>query len=207
MRFFAITLLLLASATTLAAGGSSEASERSDPPARASIDGESADAPLINDTIREHLSSFGIRTFDARIEAVDFSVPTLDGGTLTLADLEGSFVFLNFWATWCGPCREEMPSMEALQAALGDLPVVIVAANVQESESAARAFIEEFGYTFPVVLDQSGRLAQAYGVRGLPTSYFISPDGLVLGGLIGTRFWDEPEVVAAMTAIGEAVAQ
>lgn len=154
-----------------------------------------------NDEIRRELRALGIQTFDDDITMVDFDIPNIAGGRSQLSDFENQFVFLNFWASWCGPCRAEMPSMERLQAELEGLPFSIVAVNVQEREDVVRRYLDESGFTFPVVLDRTGRVAAEYGVRGIPTSFFISPDGTVLGMLVGTREWDGAGVLGAMTRI------
>ena len=171
----------------------------------------SADAlrPASNDVdaeLKELLDEIGIRTFEDDIAAVDFAVPALDGEMHRLSDYRGEFVFLNFWATWCPPCREEMPSMDYLHSELADEPFRIVAVNLQENPNVVRQFIGDNGFRFPVLLDSSGRIATNYGVRGLPTSYFISPSGTVLGILVGIRHWDEPELVEAMRRIASVTA-
>ncbi len=166
--------------------------------------------PTSNDIdaqLKELLDGIGIRTFEGNIAAVDFSAPALDGETRRLSDYRGEFVFLNFWATWCPPCREEMPSMEYLRSELADEPFRIIAVNLQENSSVVRQFIEENDFRFPVLLDSSGRVATNYGVRGLPTSYFISPSGTVLGILVGIRHWDEPDLVEAMRQIASVTAR
>jgi thiol-disulfide isomerase/thioredoxin len=151
--------------------------------------------------IQDILQGVGIRTFEQSIRAVDFGGDQPDGTALALADYAGSFVFLNFWATWCPPCREEMPSMETLHRELAAEPFTIVAVNVREERETVTSFLTEFGYSFPILLDPAGTIATGYGVRGLPTSYFISPEGRVLGMLVGTRYWDEPDVLTAMQEI------
>ena len=157
--------------------------------------------------MREILSDMGIQTFRSSIEAVDFSLPRLDGGTLSLSDMNGEFVFLNFWATWCPPCREEMPSMEVLYNELTDMPFRMVAVNVREDADTVQSFIDEFGYSYPILLDRDGTLSTNYGVRGIPTSFFIAPDGTVLGMLVGTRYWDESNIVDGIRRITEITAE
>lgn len=164
---------------------------------------ETVDAEDVDLQMRELLAEIGVRTFDEQIDAVDFGIPTLTGEEARLSDYSGEFVFLNFWATWCPPCREEMPSMEVMHQELSELPFRVLAIDVQESPEAVAAFVEEMGYTFPILLDESGRVAANYGVRGIPTTYFISPRGTVLGMLVGTRYWDEPNILATMREIAE----
>lgn len=197
------TLALLLSiliVATLPAEGNREMQSPSSEAVRPAA--EDVDAQL-----KELLDGVGIRTFDGSIAAVDFAVPALDGEMQRLSDYRGEFIFLNFWATWCPPCREEMPSMEYLRAELADEPFRIVAVNLQENAAVVQRFIEEHGFQFSVLLDASGRVATNYGVRGLPTSYFISPSGTVLGTLVGIRHWDEPDLVEAMRQIARVTAE
>jgi thiol-disulfide isomerase/thioredoxin len=161
------------------------------------------DATEIDTRMRDLLKEIGIRTFDEHIAAVDFGIPSLTGEEVRLSDHAGEFVFLNFWATWCPPCREEMPSMEVMHEELSDLPFRVLAIDVQERPDAVEEFVAEMGYSFPILLDESGRVAANYGVRGIPTTYFISPRGTVLGMLVGTRYWDEPDILSTMREIAE----
>lgn len=153
--------------------------------------------------MQDLVGEIGMRPFDRRIAAIDFVAPALHGEAVSLEEYRGSLVFLNFWATWCPPCREEMPSMQRLSEELDDAPFEIIAVNVREPRETVDRFIEAEGYTYPIALDGSGRVSASYAVRGIPTTYMIAPDGSVLGMLVGTREWDTPEVVAAFRAIAE----
>lgn len=141
------------------------------------------------------LREIGIRPLERSVESLNFDIPDLNGARTVLKNYRGSFVFLNFWATWCPPCREEMPAMEQLQHELEDTIFQILAVSVQEDPRTVQRFIDEIGTTFPVLLDRSGQVSRSYGVRGLPTSYFIAPDGTVAGLLVGILEWDHPEIV------------
>ena len=153
--------------------------------------------------IQAILSSIDIRTFESSIAAVEFGIPNLAGEQELLSEHRGEFVFLNFWATWCPPCREEMPSMETLHQEMDGRAFAILAVNVREDPRMVEDFVEDHGYQFPVLLDESGAVSTQYGVRGIPTSYFISPEGRVLGMLVGTRYWDDPKIMDAMRSIAE----
>ncbi len=101
-----------------------------------------------------------------------------------LTDYRGRVVVLNFWATWCGPCKAEMPEFEAAQQALPD-DIAIVAVNFRESPEAATAFLDDLGVTFDAVIDGSGEVAEHYRVPGLPVTYFLDREGIVRHAEIG----------------------
>ncbi|TVQ17645.1 MAG: TlpA family protein disulfide reductase, partial [Spirochaetaceae bacterium] len=113
-------------------------------------------------------------------------------------------VLVNVWATWCEPCKLEMPSMERLHREFADRDLVVLALNYAERRDLVSQYIESEAYTFPVALDPKRELSDAFGVRGLPTNYLISPDGRVIGTKVGFRFWDTPEVFAAFEVLLEA---
>lgn len=116
--------------------------------------------------------------------APNFTLVTLDGGAISLAALQGSYVLVNFWASWCGPCRSEAPDLQTLQdtaTARGGSSLVVVGVNQQETAGTARDFASQFGLTYAIALDRSGEVSAAYRVaRGLPVSFLISPEGVVL---------------------------
>ena len=109
--------------------------------------------------------------------APNFAFILADGRGADLASLRGKPVVLNFWATWCGPCRAEMPDLVALHE--GNADVVVLEVNVREELAAIEDFAAEFGMTMPVVLDQEGEIGRAYGVRNMPTTVFIKADGTI----------------------------
>jgi peroxiredoxin len=111
--------------------------------------------------------------------APPFDLPALGGGTISLSDYTGQPVALNFFATWCAPCRVEMPFLEAAYQRHGPSGLVILGVDVQESEDMVAAFMQELNLTFPAVLDVEGRLLHSYGVGSLPTTVLISIDGEV----------------------------
>lgn len=119
--------------------------------------------------------------------APNFTLDTLEGGQVTLSELRGKVVMVNFWATWCPPCKAEMPAIEKVYRAYRDLGLEVLAVNTtnQDSESEAIAFVEEFGLTFPVPLDRTGAVSAAYNLRGLPSTYFIDSDGVIQSVVVG----------------------
>lgn len=119
--------------------------------------------------------------------APDFTLTTLDGEELTLSDLRGKVVVLNFWASWCLPCRAEMPAMLQVYKDYRDLGLVIVAVNAtdQDSQESALQFAEEHELDFPIPLDMDGSVSRKYALRGLPTTYFIDADGIIQKVVVG----------------------
>jgi peroxiredoxin len=119
--------------------------------------------------------------------APDFTLDSLDGGQTTLSDLRGHIVLVNLWASWCLPCRAEMPAIERVYRSYKDLGLIVLAVNAtnQDSVAAARAFIEARGLTFPVLLDRTGSVSAAYNLRGLPSSFFIDRQGVIRSVVIG----------------------
>lgn len=137
--------------------------------------------------------SLGIQRVDPPEEAEDFTLKTLKGGTVNLKDYRGRLIFLNFWATWCGPCRAEMPSMQRLWEEFKEEDFVILAINIQEESKLVSSFMNERGLSFPVLLDEKGKVARSYGIRGIPTTFFLNPEGEIIGKAVGARDWDSEE--------------
>lgn len=127
------------------------------------------------------------------IRAPDFSLEDLSGKRLGLKDLRGKVVFINFWATWCVPCRQEMPAMEKLYRELKDRGLEIVAINVKENKPEVRRFFDELGLTFTSLLDKDGKVAEEYGAWAIPLSYFVNRKGEFVGKANGARNWDSRE--------------
>jgi thiol-disulfide isomerase/thioredoxin len=143
----------------------------------------------------DELISIGLQPLKEGTEIVDFELQDLSGATHRLSDFRGKVVFLNFWATWCGPCRFEMPSMEKLYQRLKEEGLEIVAVNLQEDRSSVEQFVDEYGLSFPVLLDTTGRIGATYGARSIPTTYIVDREGLVIAGTIGTREWDTEDYI------------
>ncbi|HVO25333.1 MAG TPA: TlpA disulfide reductase family protein [Candidatus Margulisiibacteriota bacterium] len=131
----------------------------------------------------------------AGFPAPDFSLRDLDGHVRHLSDFRGKVVFLNLWATWCPPCRMEMPSMERLHQRLRGKDFVMLAVSEDETGAAAvQPFIQEMGLTFPVLLDTEGTLPSRYGVTGYPETFLIDRGGRVVHHTIGPEDWDSESV-------------
>lgn len=110
--------------------------------------------------------------------APDFSLTTLDGESFSLSALKGQPVVLNFWATWCGPCRRELPALQSSAERYRDL-VTIVGIDQAEDADTVQGYVDELGLTFPIPMDTDGKVGEAYRVRGLPTTYFIDSEGII----------------------------
>ncbi len=118
--------------------------------------------------------------------APEFSLERLDGdGELALESLRGKAVVLNFWASWCGPCREEMPLLQAGWERWRERDVVFVGIDVKDFRGDAREFLEEYGVTYPNVYDGKGSTVGRYGVTGFPETYFVAPDGDIVYRIAG----------------------
>ncbi|NPA90611.1 MAG: redoxin domain-containing protein [Chloroflexi bacterium] len=117
--------------------------------------------------------------------APDFELPTLDGRMVKLSDYRGHHVVLNFWATWCPPCKAEMPAIVKEYNRYKGEGLVVLAIDQAESPEKVRAFVEAHGMTFPVLLDEKMRVADVYRIRSLPTTYFITPDGTIIDKVEG----------------------
>ena len=121
--------------------------------------------------------------------APDFTVYDADGNGVLLSDYRGKPVVLNFWASWCGPCKQEMPDFQEKYAELGDsvqFLMVNVTDGSRESVDSASAFIEEQGYTFPVFYDTSLEAVTEYGISGIPATFFIDADGVIAAHAVGS---------------------
>ena len=142
----------------------------------------------------------GYAPVDAGEEAPPIALPRIDGDTLSLAELRGKVVMLNIWATWCAPCRLEMPSMQRVYEQLREqgLEVVAVAVDkdpgLRQPDGAIRGlvsdFVEQLGLTFPVVVDPTGGTERLYGVDALPTTFLIDRRGRIRVRELGGRYWD-----------------
>lgn len=120
--------------------------------------------------------------------APSFSLMTLEGKEVTLEDFRGKKILLNFWATWCPPCKEEMPDMEALYEEYKEDDFVVLAVNVtitEKNREDVHKFAEEYKLSFPILMDESGKVASQYDILSYPTSYFIDSDGVVRAKIVG----------------------
>lgn len=159
----------------------------------------SATAPWYADLLKAQ----GFTPIDPPRELPAFTVATMNDGTSSLKDVSGKVVLLNFWATWCPPCRVEMPSMQTLYDELKGQAFTIYAVSVGEAKNTVSKFIDETKYTFPVYLDPGNRLGGQFASRGIPTSYLLDKQGRAIAGVIGAKMYDTPEMIALMRSLAE----
>lgn len=127
-------------------------------------------------------------------KAGGFNLEGIDGRMVSLEDYKGKFVLLNFWATWCAPCRKEMPAMSNLHNEFGGEGLEVVGVHVGPSLAGVKKFLESVPVSFTVLMDKDMSLA-SWGVRGLPTTFLINPEGKLVYQAVGERVWDSPEMV------------
>ena len=136
-----------------------------------------------------------------RPAAPDFDLKDPDDRPQRLADYRGKAVILNFWATWCPPCREEMPSMQRAHEAVVDDGIAVIAINVGEDADTINQFLADTPVAFPLPMDLDSRVVQSYPVRGLPTTFVIDPEGRLTYVATGGREWDDPKILDQVRAL------
>lgn len=178
----------------LTSGGRSEragAAAEADAETEAEADAFAGRSVSSREEALELLRDIGMSVFtDEMVEAPDFTTQNLSGEEVSLSDYAGKVIFLNFWATWCGPCKAEMPTMNDLYADLKNEDFVVLAVNQQEDPELVQDFIDGTDFTFPIILDNDGIINVQYGIRGIPTTFIIGTDGNVLAGKVGTHNYD-----------------
>jgi peroxiredoxin len=130
---------------------------------------------------------------EAGVAAPDFALPRLGGGELSLRALRGKVVLVNFWATWCAPCEQEMPAMQRLYAKLAPRGFELVAVSVDEDAQAVARFRDRLALGFPIALDPEKAVSERYQSFRYPESFLIDRDGVLVARYVGERDWDAPE--------------
>ena len=165
----------------------------------------------ISPEIAKAFSDAGLSLLSRKIMARDFSLPVagsamLPGdiaGNISLEELKGNVVFLNFWATWCPPCRYEMPSMEALYNRYRDRNFVMLAVNIGERAEQVNNFMTEYNLSFPALLDRDSALSRTFMVQAIPVTCIIDSDGNIILRITGSIDWDTPEIHRAIELLLE----
>lgn len=126
---------------------------------------------------------------EAGMQAPDFILPDLKGQMKSLSNYKGKVVFLNFWATWCKPCREEMPSMQELYTALMGKNFEILAVSIDKGKPEVEKFVKEYGLTFPILHDRKSKVKEVYKTTGVPETFIIDQNGMIAEKVMGPRDW------------------
>jgi len=135
-------------------------------------------------------------------KAPDFSLKDLTGKKVEIKDYKGKIIFLNFWATWCVPCKEEMPSLEVLHERFKGEKFVLLTVSVDyEGLKVVHGFLDKHSYTFPVLLDPNGETLDLFEVKGIPITFIIDKKGRVIGRALGPRDWRSPEVFSLVNLL------
>jgi len=189
-------------------GTKSAGTEESETKSEGTKRAETEQKDIENESISEAESESSENTMPP---AIDFRLQDQYGNTHTLEDYKGKTIFLNFWATWCPPCRAEMPDIQKLheeysqegEEALIVLGVAAPGMGQEQDEEGIRAFLEENGYTYPVLMDTEGDLFYSYGIRAFPTTFMIDRDGNVFGYISGQLTMEMMESIIRQTMEGK----
>jgi len=155
----------------------------------------------VPDAVIKAFEGTGIQAASEGIDPADFTLPLPDGTKITLSQFKGKVVFLNFWATWCGPCRSEMASIEAVYQKLKNRGFEVLAVNLGEPRDKVSGFMNEYKLNFPSVLDERQITGSQYNIRAIPTTYIIDRRGLIIARLVGSINWNTPKIIAALEAV------
>jgi len=149
------------------------------------------------------LTDHGVQPVDPPAAAADFTLPSLSGAPVALSELHGQWVLLTFFASWCGPCRSEMPSLERLHRARAGQGLAVVGVSTDAQAAPLERFVADLGLSFTILHDSGGRVAAAYRATSIPLSYLIDPSGQIVGVSRGARDWSrlEPMVEALLAAV------
>ena len=152
-------------------------------------------------TAADPFAAFGITHLAPGAQEAAFDLKALDGATLGSRELAGKVVVLNFWATWCGPCKEEMPSLARLQSQFDPAQVRVLTVTTELYPQGIKQFLDHLGINLPVLFDEDQEVSRRFMVRGLPTTVLIAQDGHAIGRAVGPRSWDSRESIALVRQV------
>lgn len=149
----------------------------------------------------DSLAALKIGRVETGTQAAPFALQALDGSRVQLADLKGKVVVVNFWATWCGPCKDEMHALGRLRQQLDPERFALLTITTDLQREGIKQFLANLKVQLPVLFDEDHDVSHAYLVRALPTTIFIDPQGTLIGRAVGPRDWDAPTVVRAVQSV------
>ncbi len=158
---------------------------------------------LQNNHLRKNFRDLGFYPASLDQDKQSFELSTLEDETRSLEDYRGKWLVMNFWATWCPPCRMEMPSLDQLQDKFRDKPLRVITINVQQNPSPIRQFKNNYGFDLPILLDESGTVTRNYGATGLPETWILSPTNRPIVKLDGPLEWHSDPIVSALQRLIE----
>lgn len=141
------------------------------------------------------LSSFGFYVYDKPSDFPEVTIPALKGGSVNNKDFIGKISLVNFWATWCPPCRAEMPSIDRLHKAMQGTKFQIIAVNVGERSTQVSTFIDKNKYAFPIYLDETGILSSKFAARGIPATFLLNKEGKIFAVYVGAMEYDKDGLI------------
>ncbi|MBE9531507.1 MAG: TlpA family protein disulfide reductase [Proteobacteria bacterium] len=144
----------------------------------------------------------GFTPTNAGSSSLDFTLPDLEGKQVNFSEYKGKVIFLNFWATWCEPCKEEMPSMQILYDTFKRRDFVVVAVSVDSGKvGVVKEFVDDHKLTFPVLHDRRGKVKESYKTTGVPETFIIDQNGIIAEKVWGTRNWDDPHAIRTILSL------
>ena len=144
---------------------------------------------------------FRVYNVEVGDQAPEFRLTADDGSGVSLADFRGKFVLLNFWATWCPPCIEEIPSLNLIHERLSDQGLVVLGVSVDEDKDEYDRFLERARVRFPTVRDPERRVSTLFGTLKYPETYLIDPEGIVIRKYVGPQDWSRPEIFNYLSSL------
>ncbi|MDP2815504.1 MAG: TlpA disulfide reductase family protein [Rectinemataceae bacterium] len=147
------------------------------------------------------LEKMGFFVFETPAKPKDFTVQTLGGKLATRSSLKGNIVLLNFWATWCPPCKEEIPSIENLSLAMKGKNFAVMAISTGETKATVSSFVADRKMSYPIYLDPKRSLVNEYASKGIPTTYILDKSGNFIAAIIGGIKYDSPEAIALFSEL------
>jgi thiol-disulfide isomerase/thioredoxin len=154
-------------------------------------------------TLVTPLHAANLKPVPEGLPSPDLVLTDLNGNTHNLKDYKGQVVLVQFWATYCGPCRKEMPSMNKMQAMMGDVPFKILAVDMGESKDEVNAFVNEVKPEFTILMDEDGNSIEDWKVFAAPSNFIVGPDGQIKYTLFGGVEWDSEEIIEKLKALNE----